>query len=422
MPGAGPAGPATMRAAVQHRYGPPAVLQVAEIERPLPGRGGVLVQVVAASVHPGDYFVMTAKPYVVRLAFGLRRPRDGIPGRDLAGVVAAVGKDVTDLQPGDEVFGWSAAGTLAEYACVPADNLVSVPANLSVVDAAAVPTSAMTALQALRDIASVRPGQTVLVTGASGGVGSFAVQIAKAFGAEVTGVCSTRNVDLVRSLGADHVIDYTNTDFTSTDRRYDVVLDNVEAQPLADVRRALTPTGTLIPNSGHGGRWLGPHGRIVKARVLSGFTRQQLKPFTSVGKRQDLLTLADLLATGQVTPVIDRTYPLDDAVDALRYVGAGQLRGLDPEAVTAGQATYDLRRLRTHGLIERVPHTHRYTVTDYGLHTAMLLIRVHERLLPTGIADHLDPTSHSRLHKAALSYQHALDALATQNGVPTRRT
>ena len=215
VPGAGPAGAATMRAAVQRRYGPPAVLQVAESERPLPGRGDVLVQVVAASVHPGDYFVMTGEPYVVRLVFGLRRPRHGIPGRDLAGVVAAVGKDVTDLQPGDEVFGWSTAGTLAEYACVPADNLAPVPANLSVADAAAVPTSALTALQALRDIAHVRPGQTVLVTGASGGVGSFAVQIAKAFGAEVTGVCSTRNVDLVRSLGADHVVDYTTTDFTA---------------------------------------------------------------------------------------------------------------------------------------------------------------------------------------------------------------
>jgi NADPH:quinone reductase-like Zn-dependent oxidoreductase len=242
-------------------------------------------------------------------------------------VVAAVGTDVTALRPGDEVFGWSTAGTLAEYACVPADHLVSVPANVSVVDAAAVPTSALTALQALRKIANVRPGQAVLVTGASGGVGSFAVQIAKAFGAEVTGVCSTRNVDLVRSLGADHVVDYTVSDFTRTGKRYDVILDNVEAQPLAAVRRALTPTGTLIPNSGRGGRWLGPIGRIVKARVLSGFTRQQLKPFTSVEKRQDLLTLADLLATGQVTPVIDRTYPLDEAADALHYVGAGHTRG-----------------------------------------------------------------------------------------------
>jgi NADPH:quinone reductase-like Zn-dependent oxidoreductase len=266
VPGASTAGAATMRAAVQHRYGPPSVLESSEVGLPLPGRGDVLVQVGAASVHPGDYFVMTGEPYVVRLAFGLRRPRHGIPGRDLAGVVAAVGKDVTALRPGDEVC-------------------------------------------------------------ASGGVGSFAVQIAKAFGAEVTGVCSTRNVDLVRSLGADHVVDYTRTDFTRTVKRYDVILDNVEAQPLAEVRRVLTPTGTLIPNSGRGGRWLGPLGRIVKARVLSGFTRQQLKPFTSVGKRQDLLALADLLTTGQVTPAIDRTYPLDEAADALRYVAAGHTRG-----------------------------------------------------------------------------------------------
>jgi NADPH:quinone reductase-like Zn-dependent oxidoreductase len=325
-PRASLAGAATMRAVVQHRYGPPSVLELSEVGRPLPGRGDVLVQVGAASVHPGDYFVMTGQPYVVRLAFGLRRPRHGIPGTDLAGVVAAVGKDVTTLRPGDEVFGWG-AGTFAEYACVPADNLVSVPANLSVVDAAAVPTSGMTALQALRDIANVRPGQKVLVTGASGGVGSFAVQIASALGAEVTGVCSTRNVDLVRSLGADHVFDYTWADFTRTEKHYDVILDNVEAQPLAAVRRALTRTGTLIPNSGRGGRWLGPIGRVVKARVLSGFTRQQLKPFLSLGKRQDLLALADLLTTGQVTPVIDRTYPLDEAADALRYVGAGHTRG-----------------------------------------------------------------------------------------------
>ncbi len=326
-PGASPARTATMRAVVQHRYGPPSVLEAREVGRPLPGRGDVLVRVGAASLHPGDYFVVTGEPYVVRLAFGLRRPRHGIPGRDLAGVVAAVGKDVTALRPGDEVFGWSTAGTLAEYACVPAGNLVCVPANLSVVDAAAVPTSAIAAFQALREIANVRPGQTVLVTGASGGVGSFAVQIAKTFGTEVTGVCSTRNVDLVRSLGADHVVDYTRTDFTRTGKRYDVILDNVEAQPLAAVRRALTPSGTLIPNSGRGGRWLGPLGRIVRARVLSAFTCQQLKPFLSVEKRQDLLALSDLLVTGQVTPVIDRAYPLDDAADALRYVAAGHTRG-----------------------------------------------------------------------------------------------
>jgi NADPH:quinone reductase-like Zn-dependent oxidoreductase len=325
--GAGPAVPATMRAAVQRRYGPPSVLTPSEVAIPRPGRGDVLVRVGAASVHAGDYFVMTGRPYVARLAFGLRRPRLGIPGRDLAGVVAAVGKDVAALRPGDEVFGWNTAGTLAEYACVPADNLVPVPAGVSITDAAAVPTSATTALQALRDVADVRAGQSVLVTGASGGVGSFAVQLAKTLGAEVTGVCSTRNVDLVRSLGADHVVDYTRTDFTRAAKRYDVILDNVEARPLADARRALTPTGTLIPNSGHGGRWLGPIGRILKAHGLSVFTRQRLKPFVSVGKRQDLLALADLLAAGQVTPVVDRTYPLDEAADALRHVGAGHARG-----------------------------------------------------------------------------------------------
>lgn len=238
-----------------------------------------------------------------------------------------MGEDVIGLHPGDEVFGWGTTGALAEYACVAAGNVAMIPAGLSAADAAAVPTSAMTALQALRDIANVEPGQTVLITGASGGVGSFAVQIAKAFGAEVTGVCSTRNVDLVRSLGADHVIDYTMTDFTRIGKRYDVILDSVEAQPLAATRRALTPTGTLIPNSGRGGRWIGPLGRILVARMLSALTRQRLRPFTSVGKREDLLTLADLLATGQVTPAIDRTYRLDQAAEALSYVGAGHARG-----------------------------------------------------------------------------------------------
>lgn len=318
---------ATMRAAVQHRYGPPSVLALSEVPIPVPGRGDVLVRVGAASVHPGDYFVMTGDPYLVRLAYGLRKPRNGIPGRDLAGVVVAVGRDVAALRPGDEVFGWSTEGTLAEYACVPADHLVPTPATVPVEHAAAVPTSALTALQALRDVANVRPGQTVLITGASGGVGSFAVQIAKSLGAEVTGVCSTGNVELVRMLGADHVVDYTTTDFTRGEKRYDVIVDNVEAQPLAAVRRALTPTGTLIPNSGRGGRWIGPLGRILRARVLSRFTRQRLKPFISIEKRHDLLALSNLLATGQVTPAIDRTYPLDEAADALRYVAAGHTRG-----------------------------------------------------------------------------------------------
>ncbi len=318
---------AGMKAVVQRGYGPPEVLEYTDVGRPLVGDGDVLVGVRAASVHPGDYFVMTGVPSIVRLAFGLRRPRHPIPGRDLAGVVAAVGKDVSDLQPGEEVFGWSTTGTLAEYACVPADQLVRIPPNLSAGQAAAVPTSGITALQALRDIAHVQPGQAVLVTGASGGVGTFAVQIAKALGAEVTGVCSTRNMELVRSVGADHIIDYTRTDFTRMGLRYDVIFDSVEAQSLSEVRRALTPTGTLIPNSGRGGRWVGPLGRVVKARARSVFTRQTLRPFTSFEKRQDLLDLAELLEAAQLTPVIDRTYPLSAAADALRYVGAGHTRG-----------------------------------------------------------------------------------------------
>lgn len=320
-------GTTMMRAVVQRRYGPPSVLEPSTVARPVPRRGEALVRVGAASVHPGDYFVMTGEPYVARLAFGLRRPRQGIPGMDLAGEVVAVGEGVTSVTPGEQVFGWSTRGALAEYACVPAGHLVPRPPDLSVAEAAAVPTSGMTALQAVRDVAHVRPGQRVLVVGASGGVGSFAVQIATALGAQVTGVCSARNVDLVRSLGAEHVLGYASTDVTLGEERYDVILDNVEAQPRAAVRRALTPTGTLIPNSGHGGRWLGPIGRILTARMLSVVSRQQLKPFFSLGKREGLLTLADLLATGQIRPVIDRTYPLDDAAEALHHVGAGHTRG-----------------------------------------------------------------------------------------------
>lgn len=324
---AGQAGSDPMRAVVQDRYGPPTVLEVAELAVPRPGRGEVLIRVAAAAIHPGDYFVMTGRPYVVRLVFGLRRPRHAIPGRDLAGVVVEVGRDVTALRPGDRVFGWSTQGALAAYTCAPAKNLVPVPEGLSLEAAAAVPTSAMTALQALRDIARVQPGQRVLVVGASGGVGTFAVQIAKALGADVTGVCSTRNADLVRSLGADQVLDYTKTDLTVTGERFDVILDCVEAQALGAVRRALTPTGTLVPISGRGGRWFGPVGRMLTTRMRSGFTRQRLKPFTSVGKQADLIALADLIANGRVTPVIDRSYPLEEAAEALTYVGDGHTRG-----------------------------------------------------------------------------------------------
>lgn len=335
----GEKGTTAMRAVVQHRYGPPEVLEQAALPIPRPGRGEVLVRVAAAAVHPGDHFLVTGEPLLVRLAFGLRRPRIAVRGRDLAGTVTAVGAGVADLRPGDEVFGWSTTGTLAEYACVPAEQLAPIPAGVSMIQAAAVATSGITALQAIRDIARVQPGQRVLVTGASGGVGHYAVQIAVALGAEVTGVCSTGNHDMVRSLGA-RAIDYTTTDPVSealrTGVRYAVVLDNAEAQPLAEMRRALTPTGTLIPNNGHGGRWVGPLGRFARARLTSLTTRQRLRPFTSIEKRADLLTLADMLADGRHVPVIERTYPLADAAEALRHVGRGHARGKAVVTMPAG--------------------------------------------------------------------------------------
>jgi NADPH:quinone reductase-like Zn-dependent oxidoreductase len=312
-----------MKAIVQEEYGPPDVLQLKEIDKPAGRDHDVLVRVQAAAVHPGDYFVMTGLPCVVRLAFGVRKPKSGVPGRDVAGIVEAVGKDVTRFQPGDEVFGWCTSGVLAEYACAEQGNLAPKPANLSFEQAAAVTVSGTTALQALRDNGEVQPGQKVLIVGASGGVGTFAVQIAKSLGAEVTGVCSTRNVDMVRSIGADHVIDYTKEDFTQSGQRYDVILDNAEAHSLSGCRRALAPKGTYIPNNGAGGRWVGPLGRIAKARFLSLFSRQKLHPFLSLENRADLLALAELIAAGKLTPVIDRTYPLSQAAEALRYVGEG---------------------------------------------------------------------------------------------------
>lgn len=317
----------TMKAVVHHRYGGPDVLEYVDVDVPAVGDGDVLVRVRAAALHPGDHFLLTGTPYVVRLAFGLRRPRHAIPGRDLAGTVEDVGRDVRGVAPGDEVIGWSTTGTLAEYVCAPAGQFARKPPRLSMPQAAALPTSGLTALQALLDVASVQPGDRVLITGASGGVGSFAVQIAKALGAEVTGVCSTGNVDLVRSLGADHVIDYTRTDFTTTGHRYDVILDNVEAQPLSDTRRALTPEGTLIPNSGEGGRWIGPLGRIARARARSAFTHQRLRPFLSRENRLDLAELADLADAGELTPVIERTYPLPQAATAMERVATRHARG-----------------------------------------------------------------------------------------------
>jgi NADPH:quinone reductase-like Zn-dependent oxidoreductase len=316
----------TMKAVLRTRYGSPDVLELSEVEKPELTPDGTLVRVRAASVNRADWYELTGTPLFARpMMGGVRKPKSPAIGGDFAGIVEAVGEEVTDLQPGDEVFG-GRTGAFGEYVCARVA-VAKKPANLSFEEAAAMPVAALTALQGLRDKGQLQPGQKVLVNGASGGVGTFAVQIAKALGAEVTAVCSTRNVDLVRSVGADHIIDYTRTDFTRTGLRYDVIFDSVEAQSLSEVRRALTPIGTLIPNSGRGGLWVGPLGRIVKARARSLFTRQTLRPFTSVGKRQDLLDLAELLEAAQLTPVIDRTYPLSQAAEALRYVGAGHTRG-----------------------------------------------------------------------------------------------
>lgn len=313
-----------MQAIVQHRYGSPDVLALREVDRPVPAPGQVLVRVHAASVFFGDWRVMRGSPFVLRFATGLRRPKNPIPGIDVAGVVEEVGAGVTALRPGDEVFGWT-AGSLAEYACGDADQFIPKPANLTLAEAATVPEAGMTALQGLRDQGRVGPGQRVLIIGASGGVGTFAVQIAKALGAEVTGVCSTRNLELVRSIGADHVIDYAKADVTALDARYDVIFQAAGTDSPARLRRILTPTGTLVLSNGQG-RMAGID-RIVKALVLSPFVRQRLAVFVTKEHRADLEALKSLIEAGKVRPVIDRSYPLRDAPEAVRYLEAGHTQG-----------------------------------------------------------------------------------------------
>jgi len=311
-----------MKAIVQYKYGSPDdVLELKEIEKPVVKDDDVLVRVHAASIHIGDWHLMRGVPYFFRLMFGLRKPRNSVPGNDIAGKVEAVGKNVKQLQPGDEVFGWC-KGAFAEYACAGQNNFLPKPVNLTFEQAAAVGVSAFTALQAIRDQGKVQPGQKVLINGASGGVGPFAVQIAKSFGADVTGVCSTRNVDMVRSIGADHVIDYSQEDFTQSGQRYDVILDNVGNRSLSECRRPLTSRGILIPSGGEAGL-----GRFFKALVLSMFVRQQGRPFLSLPKNKDLVVLKELIEAGKVTPVIDRTYPLSETPEAIGYVGEGHARG-----------------------------------------------------------------------------------------------
>jgi NADPH:quinone reductase-like Zn-dependent oxidoreductase len=315
-----------MKAIVQDRFGAPEVLELREVEEPGVGDGDVLVRVQAASVNPADWYAMTGAPYVARAQMGLRKPKERL-GRDLAGVVAAVGGNVTRFKPGDEVFG-AGTGTLAEYVAVSEDGLVPKPANLSFEQAAAVPVAGLTALQGLRDKGRVQPGQQALINGASGGVGTFAVQVARALGAEVTAVCSTRNVDLVASLGADRVIDYTREDFTRTDLRHDLLLDVAGSRSWPECQRVLTPQATLVlVGAPKGNALLGPLGHILKVRLASLRASQKVTFFISKLNRQDLEALAELLEAGKVTPVVERTYPLREAADAFRYLGEGHARG-----------------------------------------------------------------------------------------------
>ena len=317
-----------MKAIVQDTYGSADVLELREIDRPEIADDEVLVRVRAAGVDRGVWHLMTGLAYPIRLAgYGLRAPKTPVPGMDLAGVVEAVGKDVTRFQPGDEVFGIG-KGAYAEYARAPEAKLAPRPAAVTFEQAAAVAISGITALQGLRDQGRVAEGQKVLIIGASGGVGTYAVQIAKAFGAEVTAVCSTTKVDLVRSIGADHVIDYTRDDFADGKHHYDLILDIGGNSSLSHLRRALTSTGTLVMVGGEGGgRWLGGLDRQLRALLLSPFVSQKLKLKVPSENHEDMLVLAELIEAGKVRPVIDRSYPLSEVPKAIRYVEEGHARG-----------------------------------------------------------------------------------------------
>ncbi len=304
------------------------VLELRDVEKPQPGDDEVLIRVHAAGVDPGVWHLMTGLPYLVRvMGFGFRRPKIRVRGTDVAGTVEVAGKNVIQLKEGDPVYG-TCDGSFAEYACAKVERFAPKPVNLSVEQAAAVPVSGVTALKGLRDAGRLQPEQKVLIIGAAGGVGTYAVQLAKAFGAMVTGVCSTSKVELVRDIGADEVIDYTREDFTEGTRQFDLILDTAGRRPLSQLRRALTPQGTLVIVGGEGGdRWLGGFQRQIFAPVRSLLTEQKLLGLISKERRQDLLTLKDLIEVGKLTPVIDRTYPLSEAPQAIRYVEEGHARG-----------------------------------------------------------------------------------------------
>jgi NADPH:quinone reductase-like Zn-dependent oxidoreductase len=326
MSAAAPGKAITMKAIVYHRYGSPEVLQLESVAKPVPSDDQVLVRIHAASVNPYDWHFMRGLPYLVRVQAGLRKPKSDRLGVDEAGVVEAVGRNVTQFTPGDEVFGFR-GGALAEYVCGKETSFAPKPAGLSFEQAAAIPCAGQTALQGLRDKGQLQPGQRVLINGASGGVGTFAVQIAKALGAHVTAVCSTRNVDLVRSLGADEVVDYTKDDFTRGGQRYDLMVDIVGNRSFFACRRVLTPTATFVTIGARNGRWLAPLIPLIRARLLRRFVSQKLVGFFAKNSKEDLLVLKDLIEAGKVTPVIDRSYPLRETPDAIRHLEAGHARG-----------------------------------------------------------------------------------------------
>jgi NADPH:quinone reductase-like Zn-dependent oxidoreductase len=316
-----------VKAIVNGKYGSPDDLKLVEIDKPALGDDGVLVCVRAASVNPYDWHFMRGLPYLARPMLGLRGPKQSVRGVDVAGLVEAVGKDVTQFRPGDEVFGAGRSGSFAEYACGGENGFALKPASLSFEQAAALPMAGCTALQALRDWGQLQPGQSVLINGAAGGVGTFTVQIAKALGGEVTGVCSTKNIDFVRSISADHVVDYTREDFARGGRQYDLVIDLVANRSLPDLRRALAPEGALVLCGGGGGRLLGPVPLILRALVRSRFVSQRMLSSTARIHKEDLVALTELIEAGKVTLVIDRSFPLSEAPEAIRYLEAGHARG-----------------------------------------------------------------------------------------------
>lgn len=313
-----------MKAIVYTKYGPPDMLQLAEVEKPMPKDGEVLIKIQAAATNAADWHFLRGDPFFLRFFAGLFKPKNQILGVDIAGRVEAVGQNVTTFQAGDAVIGKLSGGGFAEYACAPENMLVLKPTNLNFEEAAAVPLAAITALQGLRDIGQIESGQKVLINGASGGVGTFAIQIAKAFGAEVTAVCSTAKIDLARSLGADHVIDYTQEDFTQNGQQYDLILSANGNRPLSDYERALTPTGTYVMA---GGSMSQMFQAILLGPIKSKSGGKTIRDFTAKPNKKDLVFVAKLLEAGKVTPVIDRCYPLGEVPEAIRYLEEGHAKG-----------------------------------------------------------------------------------------------